>query len=60
MKNNLYLIFVLLTSGIINTALTAEINSSEVAAHYSSGKPYTRWWWFASVIQKKDIAYQLD
>jgi len=27
---------------------------------YSSAKPYTRWWWFASIIKEKDIAYQLD
>jgi hypothetical protein len=27
---------------------------------YSSSKPLTRWWWFASEIQKKDVASQLD
>lgn len=27
---------------------------------YNTYKPYTRWWWFASVIQKEDIAVQLD
>jgi hypothetical protein len=27
---------------------------------YSSAKPYTRWWWFADVIQEKDIADQLN
>lgn len=25
-----------------------------------SMKPYTRWWWFAQVIQEQDIVYQLD
>jgi hypothetical protein len=27
---------------------------------YDSSKPLTRWWWFASEIQKPDIAAQLD
>lgn len=26
---------------------------------YAEGKPYTRWWWFASEIQNDDILYQL-
>lgn len=27
---------------------------------YESGKPYTRWWWFASDIQNEDVKYQLQ
>jgi hypothetical protein len=27
---------------------------------YESAKPYTRWWWFASVIKNEDIKHQLD
>ncbi len=27
---------------------------------YSSAKPYTRWWWFAGIINKEDIKDQLD
>lgn len=27
---------------------------------YKSSKPGTRWWWFASEIAEKDIAFQLD
>ena len=27
---------------------------------YSSSKPMTRWWWFASEIKKEDVASQLD
>jgi len=27
---------------------------------YTTAKPYTRWWWFASEIQKDDIARQID
>jgi len=28
--------------------------------YYASSKPLTRWWWFASEIQKEDVADQLD
>lgn len=27
---------------------------------YAEGKPYTRWWWFASDISKEDVRYQLE
>ena len=27
---------------------------------YPDSKPLTRWWWFASEIQKRDVAYQLN
>ena len=27
---------------------------------YAEGKPYTRWWWFASEIEKEDVKYQLE
>ena len=27
---------------------------------YSGGKPYTRWWWFASIIKNEDIRDQLN
>jgi hypothetical protein len=27
---------------------------------YQSAKPYTRWWWFAREIRKKNIRHQLD
>jgi hypothetical protein len=29
-------------------------------AFYKSGKPYTRWWWFATQMKKEDIAADLD
>jgi hypothetical protein len=28
--------------------------------YYKTSKPYTRWWWFASIIKKEDIVDQLD
>ncbi len=27
---------------------------------YAEGKPYTRWWWFASEIKNEDVKYQLE
>ena len=27
---------------------------------FKTSKPYTRWWWFADIIKKEDIASQLD
>jgi hypothetical protein len=29
-------------------------------AHYPSSKPLTRWWWFARIIKKEDVKYNLD
>ncbi len=33
---------------------------SEPGHYYATAKPYTRWWWFASIIKKEDITRQLD
>jgi hypothetical protein len=35
-------------------------SSHEGVSFYKSGKPYTRWWWFATQIKKEDIAAELD
>jgi len=32
----------------------------EAVTFYKSGKPYTRWWWFATQMKKEDIAADLD
>jgi hypothetical protein len=32
----------------------------ESGRFYATAKPYTRWWWFASLIKKDDIVRQLD
>lgn len=32
----------------------------EASEYYSSAKPCTRWWWFATAIKKSDIKHQLD
>jgi len=46
------------------TTASANENSKEANFEkvnpYQSSKPYTRWWWFASVIKNEDIKDQLD
>jgi hypothetical protein len=37
----------------------AKSNFGELA-YFKTSKPFTHWRWFASVIKKEDIAYQLD
>lgn len=32
----------------------------EATDYYSSAKPCTRWWWFATEIKKTDVKHQLD
>jgi hypothetical protein len=34
--------------------------AGEDKTHYISSKPLTRWWWFARVIQEKDVRDNLD
>jgi hypothetical protein len=36
------------------------VASRAAGAFYKSGKPYTRWWWFATQINREDIAADLD
>jgi len=38
----------------------ASTEKSEAGRFYATAKPYTRWWWFASVIKKDDVMRQLD
>ena len=35
-------------------------NVIDASEYYSSTKPCTRWWWFATEIKKPDIKHQLD
>ena len=41
-------------------ATSSAAASREGTVFYPSGKPYTRWWWFATQIKKEDIAAELD
>ena len=48
--------------GCGQTASTARPATAkrDAVAFYKSGKPYTRWWWFATQMKKEDIAADLD
>src|SRR5688572_11424436 len=35
-------------------------SAGDAATFYPTSKPHTRWWWFATNIQKEDIKSQLD
>ena len=39
---------------------TTQQKEQPLVEPYAEGKPYTRWWWFASEIQNEDIKYQLE
>ncbi|MCB0601910.1 MAG: hypothetical protein KDC28_11805 [Saprospiraceae bacterium] len=42
------------------TRINSNYSNEEPVTFYTSSKPYTRWWWFATQIKKEDIKYQLD
>lgn len=54
-KSSILLFLLLLLFSGINAQ-----NTEKDKYFFKSSKPYTRWWWFASVIKKEDIKYQLD
>ena len=41
-------------------ACTSSQEKAKEVIPYESGKPYTRWWWFASEPDTMDIKYQLE
>ena len=47
---------------IISSCESIKKSRNQDAANpfYTSTKPCTRWWWFATDIKKTDIKYQLD
>jgi len=53
------LIYSLLLGIALMVACTSPQQPTEVIP-YESGKPYTRWWWFASEPDTMDIKYQLE
>src|SRR6187402_919565 len=61
-----WIYFILFLGAIFLMALTSfkpggrQIHASESTDFYTSSKPCTRWWWFATEIRKQDIRYQLD
>ena len=48
-------IFLLLLSGFSSSTQIKPGTGS-----YQNSKPYTRWWWFAGIIQKEDVKAQLN
>lgn len=55
MRRNYLLLFLMLT------LLFPGCNPGTSSDEYPfSSKPYTRWWWFARILEKKDIKDQLD
>jgi hypothetical protein len=45
----------------INTEIYSQNSVNQATSNFSlSPKPYARYWWFASEIQKQDVAYNLD
>ena len=58
-KATIFFLFLLLLSffSCENQTIKREIPSNYF---FRSSQPYTRWWWFASIIKKEDIKYQLD
>ena len=56
---NRSLILSLILSMVFMIACTPSNNKIDVIA-YESGKPYTRWWWFASEPDTLDIKHQLE
>lgn len=60
-------IFMLLSAGVLTIVLfyldlDEEPKEVEIVKtdYYPSSKPFTRWWWFASIVKKEDVRKQLD
>lgn len=37
-----------------------KVQKQKITDQYATGKPFTRWWWFAREIEEEDIKAQLD
>ena len=58
MRKNLFILTTLLSFMLSCTPNQQAVQTT--VEPYAEGKPYTRWWWFASEIQNEDIKYQLE
>jgi hypothetical protein len=52
------IILIILVLFLFSCSTSPKINSAKL--NYESSKPYTRWWWFASIIKERDVQAQLD
>jgi len=61
-KSNQTCYFIILLLAFIITACKRNNHQNIIDAseYYTSAKPCTRWWWFATEIKKPDIRHQLD
>ena len=55
-----FLLAALSICGASNSALSQPATSLIVRPYSSNSRPWTRWWWFASIITEKDIRWNLD
>jgi hypothetical protein len=61
MKSLFFLFFITFYILIIHSGCKQVSSISEPGRMtYTSSRPLTRWWWFATDIRKEDIQYQLD
>jgi len=65
MKKNLIILLSIIAIGFVSNELYCKPVSKNKLQKtdinlYNSCKPYTRWWWFASIIKNEDIKDQLD
>ncbi len=64
MKIKIIIFLILIICTLFANFLTAQVgvdmNNLSAIGPYRDCKPYTRWWWFASIIENEDIRYQLN
>lgn len=60
MKQTYLLLILFLLFGQIIPAQAQQVYGPQYHSLYPVSKPYTRYWWFASMIKKEDIRYNLD
>lgn len=53
-------IFTMLVVLVLGTTFSCTSVQRTEVEPYAEGRPYTRWWWFASEISNDDILYQLE
>jgi len=58
MKRSLLITIIIICFCIFNSCQEKK-DQDQAAKHYQSCKPWTRWWWFASEINKEDVVKNL-
>ncbi|MFW5705693.1 MAG: glycosyl hydrolase, partial [Bacteroidota bacterium] len=60
MKTNLLSLIAGITISLLSCNGSHQGLSDHPGLYYPDSKPLTRWWWFASEIQKEDVRHQLE